>query len=96
MREFRAGRTIRIDDVADDERLTPSERHATIDLGLAAYVMVPLMRLGRPVAALVVHQDRPRRWAPEEVALIEETARHAGHLDIARELIDGQTGLGPR
>lgn len=28
--------------------------------------------------------------------LIEETARHAGHLDIARELIDGQTGLGPR
>lgn len=28
--------------------------------------------------------------------LIEETARHAGHLDIARELLDGQTGLGPR
>jgi hypothetical protein len=28
--------------------------------------------------------------------IIEETARHAGHLDIARELIDGRTGLGPR
>ncbi len=28
--------------------------------------------------------------------MIEETARHAGHLDIARELIDGGTGLGPR
>jgi Protein of unknown function (DUF664) len=28
--------------------------------------------------------------------LIEETARHAGHLDIARELLDGTTGLGPR
>jgi hypothetical protein len=28
--------------------------------------------------------------------MIEETARHAGHLDIARELIDGQTRLGPR
>lgn len=28
--------------------------------------------------------------------VIEETARHAGHLDIARELIDGHTGLGPR
>ncbi|MDR7275124.1 putative damage-inducible protein DinB [Catenuloplanes atrovinosus] len=28
--------------------------------------------------------------------LIEETARHAGHLDTARELIDGRTGLGPR
>lgn len=28
--------------------------------------------------------------------MIEETARHAGHLDIARELLDGRTGLGPR
>ncbi len=28
--------------------------------------------------------------------MIEETARHAGHLDIVRELIDGKTGLGPR
>lgn len=28
--------------------------------------------------------------------MIEETARHAGHLDIARELIDGRTGLGAR
>jgi uncharacterized protein YndB with AHSA1/START domain len=28
--------------------------------------------------------------------MIEETARHAGHLDLARELIDGATGLGPR
>ncbi|MFC6082118.1 mycothiol transferase [Sphaerisporangium aureirubrum] len=26
--------------------------------------------------------------------MIEETARHAGHL--ARELLDGKTGLGPR
>jgi hypothetical protein len=28
--------------------------------------------------------------------VIEEPARHAGLLDIARELPDGQTGLGPR
>jgi hypothetical protein len=28
--------------------------------------------------------------------VIEEVARHAGHLDIARELLDGRTGLGPR
>ena len=24
--------------------------------------------------------------------LIEETARHVGHLDITRELVDGRTG----
>jgi len=34
------------------------------------------------------------RWVV--LHIIEETGRHAGHLDIARELIDGQTGLGPR
>ena len=28
--------------------------------------------------------------------MVEEVARHAGHLDIARELLDGETGLGPR
>jgi hypothetical protein len=28
--------------------------------------------------------------------MIEETARHAGHLDVVRELLDGTTGLGPR
>jgi len=34
------------------------------------------------------------RWVA--LHLIEETARHAGHLDAARELLDGATGLGPR
>jgi hypothetical protein len=34
------------------------------------------------------------RWVV--LHMIEETARHAGHLDIARELTDGQTGLGAR
>ncbi len=28
--------------------------------------------------------------------MIEETARHAGHLDAARELLDGTVGLAPR
>jgi hypothetical protein len=28
--------------------------------------------------------------------IIEETARHAGHLDIARELTHNRTGLGQR
>ena len=28
--------------------------------------------------------------------VIEEVARHAGHLDVARELLDGRTELGPR
>ena len=36
--------------------------------------------------------ERPTtlRWAM--VHMIEETARHAGHMDITRELLDGQLG----
>lgn len=34
------------------------------------------------------------RWIA--LHMIEETARHAGHLDVVRELLDGQIGLGPR
>lgn len=43
--------------------------------------------------------DLPARTADVRdviLHLLEETARHAGHLDIARELLDGRTGLGPR
>ena len=52
--------------------------------------------------------DEPPTETPEELPgeirtvrdvvlhVIEETARHAGHLDVARELLDGRTGLGPR
>lgn len=59
------------------------------------------------VLAVLALDDQPpglRSVLPVEVHdvrdvvlhLIEETARHAGHLDIARELLDGRTGLGPR
>jgi hypothetical protein len=34
------------------------------------------------------------RWVA--LHMIEETARHAGHLDAVRELLDGVTGRGPR
>jgi uncharacterized damage-inducible protein DinB len=48
-------------------------------------------RVGDP-ATPVLHNGRVRdlRWAI--LAVIDETARHAGHADIIREQIDGRTG----
>ncbi len=40
------------------------------------------------------HEPPNVRWIV--MHMIEETARHAGHLDIARELLDGRTRLGGR
>lgn len=51
--------------------------------------------VGRPVADFGIADEH---ITVRDVVLhvIEETARHAGHLDIARELLDGRTGLGAR
>lgn len=47
---------------------------------------------GRPLDAVAVGSDEPftLRWVL--VHMIEETARHNGHLDIVRELADGVVG----
>jgi hypothetical protein len=42
----------------------------------------------------VVPQITNVRWIV--LHIIEETATHSGHLEIARELLDGKTGLGGR
>ena len=39
---------------------------------------------------VVKGKQRDLRWV--SLAVIEEPARHAGHADIIREQIDGQTG----
>ena len=35
---------------------------------------------------------RPTTWRWAVFHMIEETARHAGHMDITRELLDGSRG----
>jgi PAS domain S-box-containing protein len=74
MDDFRAGRTVVVDDVANDPRLLPEQRAATASLEIGAYVMVPLFKWNRAAAVLVVHHAGPHGWTSGEVSLIEETA----------------------
>jgi hypothetical protein len=61
----------------------------------AVLAVTPLSARPRGMHGVPGEDEPPDvRWVV--LHMIEETARHAGHLDIARELIDGQTGLGPR
>lgn len=73
--EFRAGRRVIVDNVATDPRISPEERQATASLGVSSYVLEPLLKDGRTVAALVVHSSRPRRWSEQDLAAIDETAQ---------------------
>ncbi len=82
------------DDDDADLRVTPEESTADI---LAFYGRA------RAAADLVIGeldlQSLGTAWYGEQVTLrwvlihmIEETARHTGHMDIIRELIDGKSG----
>ncbi|GLW36038.1 SpoIIE family protein phosphatase [Actinoplanes regularis] len=72
--ELRAGRTLVVADVATDPRLTPDERVSYQRIGVAAYAAVPLIKDGRHVAALVLHQAAARDWDDQEITLVEEVA----------------------
>jgi uncharacterized damage-inducible protein DinB len=49
-----------------------------------------VVRAATSLEQIGVRTDRSLRWIL--VHMIEETARHCGHLDIFRETIDGKTG----
>lgn len=77
--EFRAALTVPLDRlIADYEAECARSRDVAARLDLAATGTTPK---GQPVNL---------RWVL--IHMIEETGRHAGHLDLLRELLDGSTG----
>ncbi len=84
---------------AGGEKPAPVTTHQPVDSALAAYrgtwVAVDAVIAAAPSLdeLSVIADDRGHvtlRWIIAH--LLEETARHAGHADILRELIDGVTG----
>lgn len=68
-------RTVVVTDVMDDPDMSPARRAAFEAVLLRAHVDVPLVKAGRLVGALAIHQSVPRKWTEAEVTLIEETAQ---------------------
>lgn len=92
------------DDGDDDESYTTTRSAAEVfafyrdqcarSNSLLAATPLSTAPLGRHLWKGVADPAPDLRWIA--LHLIEETARHAGHLDVVRELLDGRTGLGPR
>ena len=72
--ELRAGRTAVVHDVAVEPMLTAEEREAYEAAGMRAFIGVPLVKDGRPVAFMSLQHAVPRAWTAGDVALVEETA----------------------
>ncbi|MBN8808251.1 MAG: PAS domain-containing protein [Sphingomonas sp.] len=73
LRDLRAGKTVRYDDVGDPPYARP-DLAALAAIGVGAGLSVPLMAAGRFVMNLNVHQHEPRHWTDADVALVEDVA----------------------
>jgi PAS domain S-box-containing protein len=72
--EHRAGRSVSIADALVDARTqNATAAYAGIG-GVRARLAVPLIRGGRWVAEMFVHQAEPRAWTDDELALVREIA----------------------
>lgn len=68
------GDTQRISNYLTDPLVGPAQRPAFEEMSIAASITVPLIKGGRFVAMMSLHQSRPRDWTDDEVRLVEEVA----------------------
>jgi PAS domain S-box-containing protein len=82
--EMRTGKTLVIRDV---DRELDADNGAAMFSAIAckAIICCPLVKEGRLVAMMAVHQDRPRDWTAHEIALVEETVERCwAHIERVR------------
>ncbi len=85
-RDQRAGRTLVICDV-DLELVAEDGGEAFNSIDVKAIVCCPLIRGGRLVAMMAVHQTTPRAWTPIEVSLVEAGVERCwAYLERARAM----------
>ncbi|MGX4640422.1 ATP-binding protein [Massilia sp. SYSU DXS3249] len=81
---LRVGRTLLVGDV--DRELAPEDGAEMFNaIGIKAIVCCPLVKGGRLVAMMAVHQEQPRAWLDAEVALIEAVVERCwAHIERVR------------
>jgi PAS domain S-box-containing protein len=79
-RDMRGGQTLIVHNVTTE--LAPAEgRDTFMSIGIQAIVCCPLVKDGRLVAMMAVHQDRPRCWTQEDVSLVISVVERCwGHV----------------
>ena len=69
---YAAGESVVVNDVHTDPAQVPPDSIPAYDaLGIRAHVGVPVVHSDRLVSCIGVHSSVPRRWTPEEVALLQ-------------------------
>ncbi|MBQ5942616.1 ATP-binding protein [Massilia sp. AB1] len=81
---LRVGRTLLIGDV--DTELASGDGYEMFNqIGIKAIICCPLVKGGKLVAMMAVHQDTPRAWTAGEIALVEAVVERCwAHIERVR------------
>ncbi|THC44569.1 ATP-binding protein [Massilia sp. Mn16-1_5] len=81
---LRVGRTLLVSDV--DRELAAADGADMFNaIGIKAIICCPLVKDGRLVAMMAVHQREPRAWSEDEVALVEAVVERCwAHIERVR------------
>ena len=71
---FQSGENVVVLDVRSDGDYSVSEKAAYAQMKIVASLGIPILKNGRLVALLGVHQNAPRRWTSEDMTLAREIA----------------------
>jgi PAS domain S-box-containing protein len=84
--DMRQGRTLVVHDV--DAELAPEEGADMFNaIGIKAIICCPLVKEGRLVAMMAVHDELPRQWSRDEVALMEDVVERCwAHIERVRSM----------
>ncbi|HTU65642.1 MAG TPA: PAS domain-containing protein [Steroidobacteraceae bacterium] len=74
MTGLEGGENVLVYDVRNDPRLTPDERQRYAEVGIGAFIAVPLLKEGRYVGGVTVHSKAPRRWLSADLELLADVA----------------------
>jgi PAS domain S-box-containing protein len=94
--DMRTGHTLVIHDV--DRELSLGDGAAMFNaIGIKAIICCPLVKEGRLVAMMAVHNALPRKWTPYDIALVEEVVQrswaHVERVRAAEELSRSEAHL---
>jgi PAS domain S-box-containing protein len=83
VQELGAGRPLIINDNLAE--IAPEEAKTFQDIGIAATICMPLVKEGRLVALMAIHDRVPHRWSDYELTVIQEvTERSWAHVERVR------------
>ena len=83
VQELGAGRPLIIDD--NSVEIAPDEAKTFQDIGIAATICMPLIKSGRLVALMAIHDRAPHHWSDYELTVISEvTGRSWSHVERVR------------